>query len=69
MVKNLNENWHISTILKKVCSVFQHHSGLLNAICSFVRNNTCVRMIGQQFKQLVKVMGYRFYYLFNITRK
>ena len=24
--KNLNENWHISTILKKVCSVIQHHS-------------------------------------------
>ena len=24
--KNLNENWHISTILKRVCSVIQHHS-------------------------------------------
>ena len=23
--KNLNENWHISTILKRVCSVLQHH--------------------------------------------
>jgi len=26
MGKNLNENWHIFTILKKVCSVLQHHS-------------------------------------------
>ena len=26
--KNLNENWHISTILKKVYSVIQHNSGL-----------------------------------------
>ena len=26
MGKNLNENWHISTILKRVCSVLQHRS-------------------------------------------
>ena len=25
MGKTLNENWHISTILKRVCSVIQHH--------------------------------------------
>ena len=26
MGENLNENWHISTILKRVCSVLQHCS-------------------------------------------
>ena len=26
MGKNLNENWHISTILKRVCFVLQHRS-------------------------------------------
>ena len=24
--RNLNENWHFSTILRRVCSVLQHHS-------------------------------------------
>ena len=26
--KNLNENWHISTVVKRVCSALQHLPGL-----------------------------------------
>ena len=51
MGKNLNENWHISTVLKRVCSVPLHHFRCLMFICSLVRNNTRVRVVGQQFKQ------------------
>ena len=37
--KSLNKNWHISTILKKVCSVIQHHSRFFK--CLSVASSVC----------------------------
>jgi len=46
MRKNLNENWHISTILRRVCSVVQHHSRpayprAVSLLCA----RACIRII------------------------
>jgi len=30
--KKQNENWHISTILRRVCSVLQHHTSFFKCL-------------------------------------
>ena len=37
--------WHISIVLLRVCSVLQDHCCMF--ICSLVRNDTCVEVVGQ----------------------